>query len=196
MLASGSDRGGEGKVVYLDTEGTFRPERLKDIAQRFSTDPDFILEKLMYSRVSNPDMLDDHLQELCGIMAEDPEPYRMIIVDSVIMPFRFEYSGRGELSERQQRLGKTLESLKRIAETFNIAVVITNQVMADPQGSFMPTAPKPVGGHVLSHAITTRVTLRKGKGDTRVAKIADSPYLPEAEAVYVIKEGGVMESTE
>ena len=86
-----------------------------------------------------------------------------------------------------------MNRLQKISEEFNCAVVITNQVMADPApmaGSFA-NPPKPVGGHVLAHASTTRLWCRKGKGDERIVKVVDSPIIPESEATIQIFSGGI-----
>ena len=102
--------------------------------------------------------------------------YRLLIVDSICALFRVDYPGRGELSERQQRLNKHLRSLTMVAEEFNLTVFMTNQVQSDPGASALfAQAPKPIGGHVVAHASTTRILLRKGRGEERVAKIQDSP---------------------
>ena len=122
------------------------------------------------------------------------EDYRLLIVDSIIMPFRFDYSGRGELSERQQVLGKTLFERRKLAEEFNIAVVLTNQMCADPGSMLSNDAKKAVGGHVLAHIVNTRVYLRKGRGEQRIAKIVDSPSMPEAEATIEIFSGGIKDA--
>lgn len=125
--------------------------------------------------------------------SEEPGKYRLLVVDSIIALFRTDFSGRGELGERQQRLNQMLAKLIRISEEFNVAVLITNQMMADPGATltFTPDPKKPVGGHVLAHASATRVALRKGRNETRIAKIYDSPDLPEAEATYAITAGGI-----
>eukprot|EP00605_Chrysophyceae_sp_TOSAG23-4_P000547 GSChrysophyteH1.ASY1.ANO1.616.1 assembled CDS len=140
--------GGEGKIIYIDTEGNFRPQRIEQISERYGLDADMTLENIIHCR----------------------GPYRVLIIDSIISLFRVEFSGRGELSERQQKLGQHLSHLEKIAEEFNIV---------------------PVGGHVLAHASTTRVFLKKGKGEQRIAKIYDSPLMPEAEATFQITPGGV-----
>ena len=126
----------------------------------------------------------------------DQGPFRLLIVDSIIALFRVEFSGRGELADRQQLLGKHLSQLVRLAEEFNIAVLVVNQCMADPgaMAMFGPVI-KPVGGHVLAHASSTRVMLKKGKGDQRIAKIFDSPLMPEEEATFCITNGGIDEPT-
>ena len=110
--------------------------------------------------------------------------------------FRTEFSGRGELSGRQQALGQTLAKLRKLADAFNIAVLLTNQVMSDPGAtmSFGPPIPKPIGGHILAHASTTRLYLRKGKGEDRVCKIVDSPSIPESECTFRITLQGVGDS--
>lgn len=120
------------------------------------------------------------------------------MVDSIISLFRTDFSGRGELGERQQRLNQMLAKLTRIGEEYNVAIFITNQMMADPGATmtFVADPKKPVGGHVLAHASATRVALRKGRNETRIAKIYDSPDLPEAEATYAITSGGIDNATD
>jgi meiotic recombination protein DMC1 len=106
------------------------------------------------------------------------------VIDSIIALFRTDFSGRGELSERQQKLNQMLSRLVKIAEEFNVAVYLTNQVQSDPGGglTFVADPKKPVGGHIMAHASTTRLYLRKGRGEERIAKVYDSPDVPEAEA--------------
>ncbi|CAM0146066.1 unnamed protein product [Urochloa decumbens] len=169
--------GGNGKVAYIDTEGTFRPERIVPIAERFGMDANAVLDNIIYARAYTYEHQHNLLLGLAAKMAE--EPFR--IVDSVITLFRVDFSGRGELAERQQKLAQMLSRLTKIAEEFNVAVYITNQVIADPGGGMFITDPKkPAGGHVLAHAATIRLMLRKGKGEQRVCKIFDAPNLPEA----------------
>ena len=186
-----------GKAAYIDTEGTFRPERLKDIARRFDLDPEEALENVAYARAFNSEHQMDLITLIAGKFAEEPGKYRLLIVDSIISLFRTDFSGRGDLGERQQRLNQMLARLARIAEEYNVCVLITNQMMADPGATmtFVADPKKPVGGHVLAHASTTRVALRKGRNETRIAKIYDSPDLPEAEATYAIGEGGIVDAS-
>lgn len=188
--------GGMGKVAYIDAEGTFRPERVTQIAERFGLDPNGVLENILYARAYTVEHQFQLLTLITAKMIE--EPFALLIVDSIMALFRVDYSGRGELSERQQVLGKMLSRIMKIAEQFNIAVYITNQVMADPGGgvSFVPDPKKPVGGHILAHASTTRLYLRKGRAEQRVCKIYDSPCLPEGEAIFQIGLGGVEEANE
>ena len=119
--------------------------------------------------------------------------FAVLIVDSATALYRTDYSGRGELSARQIHLAKFLRMLQRIADEFGVAVVITNQVVAQVDGSamFAGDSKKPIGGHIMAHASTTRLSLRKGRGESRVCKIYDSPCLPEGEAMYGITEGGI-----
>ena len=188
--------GGMGKVAYIDTEGTFRPERITQIAERFGLSPEAVLENIVYARAYTVEHKFSLLTLIAAKMIE--EPFSLLIVDSIMALFRVDYSGRGELSERQQVLGKMLSRIIKIAEQFNIAVYLTNQVMADPGGgiSFVPDPKKPIGGHILAHASTTRLYLRKGRGEQRVCKIYDSPCLPEGEATFQIGGGGIEEATE
>ncbi|EEC68851.1 hypothetical protein OsI_37443 [Oryza sativa Indica Group] len=160
--------GGNGKVAYIDTEGTFRPERIVPIAERFGMDANAVLDNIIYARAYTYEHQYNLLLGLAAKMAE--EPFRLLIVDSVIALFRVDFSGRGELAERQQKLAQMLSRLTKIAEEFNVAVYITNQVIADPGGGmFITDLKKPAGGHVLAHAATIRLMLRKGKGEQRSA---------------------------
>lgn len=190
--------GCNGKAAFIDTEGTFRPERLKEIAQRYNLDPETALENVIFARAYNSEHQNELLLHLAGKFSEEPNRYKILIVDSIISLFRTDFSGRGELGERQQKLNQFLARLMRIAEEYNVAVLITNQMMADPGASltFVADPKKPIGGHVLAHASTTRVYLRKGRGETRVAKIYDSPDVPENEAVYAITGGGIDNANE
>ncbi|KAK9378415.1 Rad51-domain-containing protein [Kockiozyma suomiensis] len=184
--------GAEGKVAYIDTEGTFRPERLRDIAERFGVDPDQVCDNISYARALNSEHQMELIEKLGGTFADGS--FRLLIVDSIMAQFRVDYSGRGELNERQQKLNQMLGRLNRLAEEYNVAVFMTNQVQSDPGASALFAAAdgrKPVGGHVLAHASATRLLLRKGRGEERVAKLQDSPDMPEREATYCITEGGI-----
>ncbi|KAK7541063.1 DNA recombination and repair protein Rad51 [Phyllosticta citribraziliensis] len=184
--------GADGKVAYIDTEGTFRPERIAQIAERFGVDPDQTLDNIIYARAVNS----EHQHELLNRLSESfaTNEYRLLIVDSIMALFRVDYTGRGELNERQQKLNQFLTKLTQIAHEFNVVVLMTNQVQSDPGASAMfagADGRKPVGGHILAHASSTRILLRKGRGDERVAKIQDSPDRPEGEATYIITNGGI-----
>ena len=183
--------GGEGRTLWLDTEGTFRPERLGAIAERFGLDAEFVMEKIVTARIYNCDQLEHCLSEAGALFAsEEEEPFRVLVVDSIIAVYRQEFVGRGELAERQQRLGRVLWMLKRLAEAFNLAVVVTNQVTADPGAMAGPDAKKAVGGNVLAHMVDTRIMLRKYKGDQRIARVTQSPMVAESEAYFQLTSGG------
>lgn len=188
--------GGNGKAIYVDTEGTFRPERIRPIAERFGLDCAAILDNILVARAYTHEHQAHLLSLVAAKMAE--EPFSLLVVDSITALFRVDFSGRGELAERQQKLGKMMSHLMKIAEEFNVAVYITNQVVADPGGAsmFVADPKKPVGGHILAHASTTRLSLRKGRGDQRVCKIFDSPSLPEIECIFSISEQGITDATE
>lgn len=188
-----SSGGGQGKVVYIDTEGTFRPERIPTIAERFGLDPEGVLDNILYARAFTHEQQMQLIQTAAAQMAE--APYRLMIIDSITALFRVDFSGRGELADRQQHLGQMMSALSKLAAEFNIAVFISNQVMASPDAALFVQAPKPIGGHILAHASTTRLYLRKGKGAERVAKIYDSPSLPEAEASYELSDAGIIDVT-
>ncbi len=183
------DRGGlDGNVVYIDTEGTFMPERIFEIASASGLDPHETLKNIFLARAynsSHQSLLIDHLFKFC------PENnVKLVIVDSMIGHFRGEYVGRENLSERQQKLNSLLHKLLRLTEAFNLPVVVTNQVQANP-AQFFGDPNKPAGGHVMAHACTHRVYLRKGSKGTRLAKVIDSPYLPENSTRFKITEKGI-----
>lgn len=159
-------------------------------------DPEAALENIVVGRAHNSEHQMELITQLASRFAEEQGVYRLLVVDSIISLFRSDYAGRGELSERQQKLNQMLSRLQRVAEEYNVAVLLTNQVQSDPGAAamFAPTA-KPVGGHVLAHASATRIFLRKGRGDERVAKLQDSPDMPEAEATYCISAGGIADAS-
>jgi DNA repair protein RAD51 len=183
--------GGEGKALYIDTEGTFRPKRLGPIAERYELNPDDVLDNIAFARAFNVDHQSQLLIQASAMMSESH--FSLIIIDSVTALYRTDYSGRGELSARQMHLAKYLRALARLADEFNVAVVMTNQVVAQVDGASMFTSDpkKPIGGNIIAHASTTRLSLRKGKNESRVCKIYDSPCLAEGEATFGIYEEGI-----
>ncbi|MHA2085406.1 MAG: DNA repair and recombination protein RadA [Candidatus Thorarchaeota archaeon] len=189
MIQQPPERGGlDATAIYVDTEGTFRPERLVDMAEALDMDPATVLKNVVWARAYNS----DHQILLCDqAMEMAPEKNaKLLVLDSVTSHFRAEYTGRGTLAARQQKLNKHLHHLQRGAEINNMAVYITNQVMSRPDAFFGdPTAP--VGGHVLAHVPQTRCYLRKSKGERRICRLVDSPNLPEGEAVFTVMKEGI-----
>lgn len=188
--------GGSGKCLYIDTEGTFRPERLEPIARRFNLNPEAVLDNIAYARAYNSDHQTALLAQASAMMAESR--YALLIVDSATALYRTDFAGRGELSARQMHLARFLRTLLRLADEFGVAVVISNQVVAQVDGAAMFNADpkKPIGGNIMAHASTTRLYLRKGRGETRICKIYDSPCLPEAEAMFAIMPDGIADGAE
>ncbi|XP_072312167.1 meiotic recombination protein DMC1/LIM15 homolog isoform X2 [Eucyclogobius newberryi] len=187
-----------GKIIFIDTENTFRPDRLRDIADRFNVDHDAVLDNVLYARAYTS----EHQMELLDFVAakfhEEGGVFKLLIIDSIMALFRVDFSGRGELAERQQKLAQMLSRLQKISEEYNVAIFITNQMTADPGAgmTFQADPKKPIGGHILAHASTTRLSLRKGRGEMRIAKIFDSPDMPENEATFAITAGGVADAKE
>ena len=177
-----------GGALFFDTEGTFSAQRVYQIAQTMGLDPEPILDGVLVSRVYTSDhqiLLLDNSFKICR-----EEGIKLVVVDSLISHFRSEYIGRENLAERQQRLNNYLHKLLRLAEIYNLAVVVTNQAQANPN-AFFGNPNRPAGGHILAHACTHRVMLRKSKGAKRIAHIFDSPYIPERECVFRISEKGI-----
>ncbi len=184
-----SEEGGvEGEVVYIDTENTFRPERIIEMAEDKGLDPDQALENIFVARATTTDhqML---LAEKAGKMAQE-DNIRLLIVDALMSLFRTEFVGRGALAERQQKLGKHLAALRKISEEHNIAVFVTNHVQSNPN-SFFGDPTKPIGGHVLAHAATCRIYIKKSRQNTREARLVDHPALPPESAKFRIEKVGI-----
>jgi len=183
------EKGGlNGNVLFIDTENTFRPERIEQMAKALGLDPKETLKRIFVGRAYNSDHQILLVEKAKDVIKE--KNIRLVIVDSLTSHFRSEYVGRGSLATRQQKLNQHLHTLQRIADSFNCVVYITNQVMAKPDILFGdPT--EAVGGHVLHHAATFRIYLRKSKGDKRIAKLVDSPYLPDGEAVFRVTPEGI-----
>uniref|UniRef100_A0A0G4IBH5 DNA repair protein RAD51 homolog n=1 Tax=Chromera velia CCMP2878 TaxID=1169474 RepID=A0A0G4IBH5_9ALVE len=188
--------GGEGKCLWIDTENTFRPSRVIAIAKRFNLDPERTLDNIMIARAYNSEHQLELLIQATGAMVG--HRYSLVIVDSATALFRAEYTGRGELNERQQKLGRFLRILQRLADIFGCAVVVTNQVVTspDPMAVYTGNVLQPIGGNIMAHASQTRLFLKKARGDTRKMQVFDSPSLPEAEAEYRITDGGVDDLSE
>ena len=181
--------GANAKAVWIDTEGTFRPERIKQMAEAQGLDPEKTLKNIFVARAFNSDhqiLLVDRVKDLI----KRGEPIKLFIIDSMTAHFRAEFTGRGMLADRQQRINRHLHSLMRIAEANNVAIYMTNQVMANPAVMFGdPTTA--IGGHIVGHASTYRIYLRRGRKGSRVAKMVDSPNLPEAECIFYLTEQGI-----
>eukprot|EP00055_Hartaetosiga_balthica_P012841 m.63671 g.63671 ORF g.63671 m.63671 type:complete len:344 (-) comp8083_c0_seq1:992-2023(-) len=185
-----------GKVIYVDTEGAFQPERLEGICDRFNVDYAAALNNIYFCRAYNSEYLMNLMIEVGAILAQEGGVVRLLIIDSIMATFRSDYCGRGELADRQQQLNQLLASIKRMAEEWNIVVVLTNQMCSDPGAtmSFVSDPKKPIGGHILAHAVQTRLYFRKGSGEQRFAKLVCSARFSEKDASFCLTEGGVANS--
>lgn len=183
------EKGGlNGKCIFIDTESTFRPERIIEIAEKRGLDPKKVLKNIFVAKAYNS----DH-QVVLAEKAKDiikQENVKLIVIDSLMSHFRSDYSGRGELAPRQQKLNRHMHALQKMADTHNIAVYVTNQVMARPDIMFGdPTTA--IGGHIVGHMSTYRLYLRKSKQNKRIARLIDSPNMPEGEAIFTLTEKGI-----
>jgi len=219
-----TEHGGlEGSAIFVDSEDTFRPERIEqmvkgqadevledtlvlhEVADEDEADPtdeaqlddlvESMLDNIHVAKAFNSNhqiLLAEKAQDIAGESQDEEFPVRLLCVDSLTAHFRAEYVGRGELAERQQKLNKHLHDLMRVGDLNNTAVVVTNQVAANPD-SFFGDPTQPIGGNILGHTSTFRVYLRKSKGDKRIVKLVDAPNLPDGEAVMRVEEDGLME---
>jgi len=177
----------EGTVLYIDTENTFRPERIVSIAKIQGMDPEKVLDKIIVARAYNSAHQMLILEEASQMIRENN--IKLLVVDSAVGLFRAEYLGRGTLSERQQRLNKFVHLVVRIAETYNCAALATNQVMSSPD-TFFGDPTRPIGGNVVAHTSTYRIYFKKS-GKKRIARMVDSPHHPEQEVIFTLTEAGV-----
>ncbi|WP_298665738.1 DNA repair and recombination protein RadA [uncultured Methanofollis sp.] len=188
-----------GSCIYIDTENTFRPERIEQMVAGLDIPgyevPPFMefLERIHVAKGYTSDhqmLLVDSARDLANEMKDSDYPVRLIVIDSLTAHFRAEYAGRGTLSVRQQKLNRHMYDLAKLAEEYNAVALVTNQVQSNP-GVFFGDPTKPIGGNIVGHAAKFRLYLRKSKGGRRIAKLVDSPNLPEGEAAFVVEMSGL-----
>ena len=207
----------EGSAIFIDTEDTFRPERIDDMVRGLhkdvqaatmrlhgidgSPEDEISIEALVASMLENIHvakafnsnhqiLLAQKAKELVGKSMDSKFPIHLVCVDSLTAHFRAEYVGRGTLATRQQKLNKHLHDLMRIGDLYNVATLVTNQVSSNPD-SFFGDPTRPIGGNILGHTSTFRLYLRKSKGTKRVVRLVDAPNLPDGEAIMLVEGGGL-----
>ncbi len=180
----------EAHAVYIDTENTFRPERIQQLAAGAGMDAEDVLSRIMVARAYNSDHQMLLVEKVDSLVTEQGKKVRLVVVDSLTSHFRAEFIGRGTLAERQQKLNRHMHALSKLASSYNLCVYVTNQVMVKPDQFFGdPTVA--IGGHIVAHASTFRIYLRKGKKGTRVAKLVDAPNIADSECCFEVQEGGL-----
>jgi DNA repair protein RadA len=183
-----------GAALYIDTENTFRTERIFQMANNIGLEPVEAIKNIIFAEAYTSDHQIFLLENADKIIKENG--IRLIIVDSLTSHFRSEYLGREMLQERQQKLNKHMHMLIRLSRAFNAVAVVTNQVMSKPD-VFFGEAIHPVGGHIVAHTSHTRVFLRKSaRGPVRIARLVSSPHLPEGEGVFRVTERGIEDINE
>jgi len=177
-------------AFYIDTENTFRPERIRELCKGFGVDEEKILKNIRVAKAYNSDHQMFLVDKVAEIIDAEKLKVKLIVVDSLTAHFRAEFVGRGTLADRQQKLNRHMHSLAKLADTRNLCVYVTNQVMADP-GAFFGDPTRAIGGHIVAHASTFRLHLRKGKKGSRVAKLIDAPNLADGECNFDVTAGGL-----
>jgi len=177
-------------VVYIDTENTFRPERIGQLAKGIGLDTQEALKNIKIAKAYNSDHQMLLVEKVDDLINKQGLDVKLVIIDSLTAHFRAEYIGRGTLAERQQKLNRHMRDLSKIAHMHNICVYVTNQVMSKPD-TFFGDPTQAIGGHIVGHASTFRIYLRKGKKGSRVAKLIDSPNLPEGECSFYVETSGL-----
>ena len=188
------EKGGlEGSCLYFDTEKTFRPERIVEMAEAVGLDPKEAVEHIIVAECYSSDHQIFLLNNSHRIVRENN--IRLIVVDSLMAHFRSEYIGREALAERQQKLNQYMARLGRMARKFNLAVFVTNQAVSSPD---FFGATHPTGGNVVAHSSCTRLWIRRPKAMSplRIVRLTESPYLPTGEAVFKITSRGVQDKEE
>jgi DNA repair protein RadA len=176
--------------VWIDSENTFRPERIKQICDNNGLDPLKILRNIKVVRAFNSDHQMMCAEKVEDLIHDEGLKVNIIIVDSLMTHFRSEFIGRGTLANRQQKINKHMHTLMKIADQYNLCVYVTNQVMSKPD-TFFGDPTQAIGGNIVGHNSATRLYLRRGKKGTRVAKLVDSPYLPDGECIFKICDEGI-----
>ena len=179
-------------VVYIDTENTFRPERITQLAEGAGMDPTAVLKQIKVARAYNSDHQLLMAEKVADLVTKEHLNVKLVVVDSLTAHFRAEYIGRGTLAERQQKLNKHMHALLKLADIHSVCVFLTNQVMAKPD-QFFGDPTQAIGGHIVAHASTFRLYLRKGKKGSRVAKLIDSPNLAEGECNFMVETEGFVD---
>mgnify|MGYP001581268549 CR=1 FL=1 len=177
-------------AVYIDTENTFRPERIIQVAKGAGLDEGQVLKNIKVARAYNSDHQMLLAEKVEDLIKKQGLNVKLVVIDSLTAHFRAEFIGRGTLADRQQRLNKHMHVLLKLADTHNLCVYVTNQVMTKPD-MFFGDPTQAIGGHIVAHASTFRVYLRKGKKGTRVAKLVDAPNMPEGEAGFYVDVTGI-----
>jgi DNA repair protein RadA len=183
-----SQGGLDGGALYIDTENTFRPERIETISKARHQNPKQILDNIVVARAYSSSHQELILSESSRII--ESQNIKLLIFDSAISLYRSEFLGLSSLSLRQQRLNKLVHSIMRIAQTHQIAVLLTNQVQSSPETGFANLSFKAAGGNIFAHSSTYRIYLRKSNRN-RIARMVDSPNHPESETVFSIGESGI-----
>jgi DNA repair protein RadA len=185
-----------GSTIYIDTENTFRPERIEQMVNGLGisdADPQEFLNNIHVARAHTSDhqmLLVETARERAAELRDSDKPVRLFIIDSLTAHFRAEYAGRGTLATRQQKLNRHMHDLFKLVDENNAVALVTNQVMSNP-AVFFGDPTKPIGGNIVGHTATFRLYLRKSKGGKRVARLVDSPNLPEGEAAFMVEEAGL-----
>jgi DNA repair protein RadA len=182
----GTHGGLASKAIYVDTESTFRPERIVSICNARNIESGPVLDSIIVAKAYNTAHQELIIDEIGSII--DTNRVKLLVVDSAVAHYRAEFLGRATLSERQQKLNKFMHILLRISETYGAAVVITNQIQSSPDSIFGDIF-RPTGGNVVAHTSTYRLYLKRA-GRNRIARMVDSPYHPETEVVFALSEKG------
>ena len=189
------DKGGQGEnavSVYLDSEGTFTPQRIHDMAVGKNLNPNRVMQNVRVAKAKNTDDLSFKIEKVVDLIVKDKVNVKLVVVDSLTAHFRAEFAGRGTLADRQQKLNRMMHMLMRLADEYNVVVYVTNQVMSKPD-SFYGDPIEAIGGNIVGHNSAYRIYLRPGKAGSRVAKLVNSPDRADAACAFMVDGCGLMD---
>lgn len=179
--------------VYIDIEGTFRPERISEIAKHRGFDPVMTLDNVTIAEAADSAQQEGIVENIGFIISRNTDTlhkYKLVVVDSAISHYRSEYIGRAMLPKRQQKIFRFMRLLLKLAHSHNIAVVVTNQINTSPNSRAI-YSDIPIGGNAMNHAVTYGIRLSTINGLIRHATMLISPYHAQKDAIFYIREKGV-----
>lgn len=185
------EKGGlEGKVIWVNTEGTFESTRIEAISESLGLDKDKTLDNILVADALNSVEQHEIMLKVSRMLIND-KSIKLIIVDSATGLFKQDFSGRAMLSERQKYLDRFLTLCTNITKVHKVAIIWTNQVYISPT-VFYGDPTIAVGGTVVSHKSTYRVYFSKS-GKFRIAKMVDSPKSGQIEVMFGLSKSGIVD---
>lgn len=180
-------------VLYIDTEGTFRPNRVKQIAEARGFDVGKTLSRIhtWTARTTAEQIL--LVQDEIKKKSAELGGCKLVIIDSLMTRFRGEFTGRGKLGERQNLINKHMFDLLSFARANNAVILVTVPVSANPDAFFGNMA-MPTGGNIVKHNSAYVLNIRRAKQGKVVLRVEKAPDLPMTEVLGQVKDSGMSDA--